>query len=193
SDTSRTKPLERTRRILRLRELPSLAERDALFGRARRQRELYEMVESLGGSAEVAHLTEQLGFSSSLVRGLVDRGLAEIDETVVVRDPFAELPRVAPPALSPTSAQADAIRRILAPDATGQPFLLLGITGSGKTLVYIEVLKEIVLRQGRGAIVLVPEIALTPQTVSRFRAHFGDTIAVLHSALSDGERYDAWQ
>src|SRR5690606_15336233 len=64
--------------------------------------------------------------------------------------------------------------------------------GSGKTLVYIELLREVVERQGRGAIVLVPEIALTPQTVARFRAEFGDIVAVLHSALSDGERYDAW-
>src|SRR5690606_20777186 len=66
------------------------------------------------------------------------------------------------------------------------------VTGSGKTLVYIELLEE-VLRQGRGAIVLVPEIALTPQTVARFRSAFGDVVAVLHSALSDGERYDAWR
>ncbi|MBX6365369.1 MAG: primosomal protein N', partial [Gemmatimonadetes bacterium] len=73
------------------------------------------------------------------------------------------------------------------------PFLLRGVTGSGKTLVYIELLREVVERQGRGAIVLVPEIALTPQTVARFRAHFGDAVAVLHSALSDGERYDAWR
>src|SRR5690606_42134068 len=74
-----------------------------------------------------------------------------------------------------------------------RPFLLLGVTGSGKSLVYIELLREVVERQGRGAIVLVPEIALTPQTVARFRAHFGDRVAVLHSALSDGERYDAWR
>ena len=58
--------------------------------------------------------------------------------------------------------------------------------------MYIELLKT-ALEQGRGAVVLVPEIALTPQTVSRFRAHFGDEVAVLHSALSDGERYDAWR
>ncbi|HUE96287.1 MAG TPA: primosomal protein N', partial [Longimicrobiaceae bacterium] len=72
-------------------------------------------------------------------------------------------------------------------------FLLRGVTGSGKTLVYIELLREIVERQGRSAIVLVPEIALTPQTVGRFRGVFGDRVAVLHSALSDGERYDEWR
>ena len=89
--------------------------------------------------------------------------------------------------LSPSAGSAQA------PLEPIPPFLLRGVTGSGKTLVYIELLKEVVERQGRGAIVLVPEIALTPQTVSRFRAHFGDAVAVLHSALSDGERYDAWR
>src|ERR687893_716117 len=74
----------------------------------------------------------------------------------------------------------------------GEAFLLHGVTGSGKTLVYIELLRHVVEGRGRSAIVLVPEIALTPQTVDRFRAVFGDRIAVLHSALSDGERYDAW-
>src|SRR5690606_32506975 len=88
----------------------------------------------------------------------------------------------------------EALTRAAQPDpAGGATFLLRGVTGSGKTQVYIELLREVVERQGRGAIVLVPEIALTPQTVSRFRAHFGDSVAVLHSALSDGERYDAWR
>jgi primosomal protein N' (replication factor Y) len=70
--------------------------------------------------------------------------------------------------------------------------LLLGVTGSGKTLVYLEYLRRLV-DAGRSAIVLVPEIGLTPQTVARFRGVFGDRVAVLHSGLSDGERYDAWR
>ncbi|MGH7481479.1 MAG: replication restart helicase PriA, partial [Longimicrobiales bacterium] len=99
--------------------------------------------------------------------------------------------------LRPTPAQASVIAGLRAAAArredAARPFLLRGVTGSGKTLVYIELLRDVVLGRGRGAIVLVPEIALTPQTVARFRAHFGDTIAVLHSGLSDGERYDAWR
>src|SRR5207237_10093457 len=63
---------------------------------------------------------------------------------------------------------------------------------SGKTLVYLEFLKRVLEERKQTAIVLVPEIALTPQTVDRFRGVFGDDVAVLHSALSDGERYDAW-
>jgi len=78
-----------------------------------------------------------------------------------------------------------------APDAPPKPILLFGVTGSGKTEVYLQAIAR-ALEQGRGAIVLVPEIALTPQTVQRFAARFGGRIAVLHSALSDGERFDEW-
>ena len=70
--------------------------------------------------------------------------------------------------------------------------LIQGVTGSGKTLVYLEVLRAVVA-SGRGAILLVPEIALTPQTVARVRGVFGDQVAVLHSGLSHGERADAWR
>jgi primosomal protein N'' len=115
-----------------------------------------------------------------------------IGEEEVERDPF--LTRAAPPLpadVIPTAAQTAAIAA-LAAGKPGDVFLLYGITGSGKTLVYIELLRRVVLEQNKTAIVLVPEIALTPQTVDRFRAVFGDQIAVLHSGLSDGERYDAW-
>ena len=113
-----------------------------------------------------------------------------IDE-VVERDPFATRASLATDDHPPTPAQRAAIDALLsAPPGTVS--LLHGVTGSGKTLVYIELLREIVDRRGQSAIVLVPEIALTPQTVGRFRAVFGDRVAVLHSGLSDGERYDAW-
>jgi primosomal protein N' (replication factor Y) len=92
---------------------------------------------------------------------------------------------------APTPDQQRAIDA-LAAGRPGEVFLLHGITGSGKTLVYIELLERVVRDRGQTAIVLVPEIALTPQTVDRFRLVFGDAVAVLHSSLSDGERYDAW-
>jgi primosomal protein N' (replication factor Y) (superfamily II helicase) len=196
SDTGRNSPPERTRRVLRLTvELPTLTARDEAFGRALRQRECYEAIEAMGGRADTVHLAQTLGFSAGVLRGLVDRGLAEIRMERTDRDPFAEIVAGPPVRHALTNAQSAALDPLLAAARSGadKPFLLYGVTGSGKTLVYIELLREVVERQGRGAIVLVPEIALTPQTVSRFRAEFGDVVAVLHSALSDGERYDAWR
>ncbi|HSC30186.1 MAG TPA: primosomal protein N' [Gemmatimonadaceae bacterium] len=186
------RPAQRTERILVLRrDLPTLQERHEMFARARRQRELFEVLESLGGHAAVAHITGQLGFSAAVVKALVSRELASIESTVVARDPFAARRVPAPTRHAPSEAQGTAIDAIVAAQP-GETVLLHGVTGSGKTLVYIELLREVVDRRGRSAIVLVPEIALTPQTVDRFRAVFGDRVAVLHSALGDGERYDAW-
>jgi primosomal protein N' (replication factor Y) (superfamily II helicase) len=184
----------KTRRVARVtRELPTLTLRDELFGRAHRQRECYEFLEAAGGAAPVAHLVEQ-GFTHAVLRGLVARGVAEVVDEEVERDPFAAIPAVEPTPPPLTPAQTRVLDPLLdAARNEGGTFLLRGVTGSGKTRVYIELLEEVVRRQGRGAIVLVPEIALTPQTVARFRARFGDDVAVLHSALSDGERYDAWR
>lgn len=184
----------KTRRVLRLtRELPTLTLRDDVFGRAHRQRECYEFVEAAGGTAAIAHLGEQ-GFSRGVLSGLVDRGVAALVDEEVERDPFAAIPPSPSPAEPLTAAQKGVLGPLLsATRADGGTFLLRGVTGSGKTRVYIELLDEVVRRQGRGAIVLVPEIALTPQTVDRFRSRFGDDVAVLHSALSEGERYDAWR
>jgi primosomal protein N' (replication factor Y) (superfamily II helicase) len=184
-------PAPKIQRLARLaRDLPSLLEREQLFARAKRQREVFELIESLGGRTPIAHLTKQLGVSSSVLRALVKRGIVAIDEDVVERDPFAvRAPDRARHA--PTPKQAAAIDALSA-GKPGDVFLLHGVTGSGKTLVYVEFLKRIIDERGQTAIVLVPEIALTPQTVDRFRAAFGDRVAVLHSALSDGERSDAW-
>ncbi len=192
----RVEPAVRTRRVLRLTtELPSLTAREAAFGRARRQRECYETIEAAGGAAEASHLTGALGFSGSVLRGLVERGLARIEEEEIARDPYAGIRTGPAPVFEPTPQQRAVVAELLRMAAEPEPgtALLRGVTGSGKTLVYIELLREVVERQGRSAIVLVPEIALTPQTVGRFKAVFGDRVAVLHSALSDGERFDEWR
>ncbi len=187
-------PAIKTRRVVRvIRTLESLGARDEAFGRAGRQREAYELLEASGGAAELAHLTTGEGFSRGVIRGLEEKGLVALLDVEELRDPFAELPVAPPPSLVPTAHQRAAVDALVrALDAPERPFLLQGVTGSGKTLVYIELLRE-ALARGRSAIVLVPEIALTPQTSGRFRAHFGDRVAVLHSGLSDGERYDAWR
>jgi primosomal protein N' (replication factor Y) len=189
-------PPVRTQQVVRIKEWVSdLARRDEVFGRARRQREAYETLESAGGSAELSHLVRQGGFSRSVIQGLQSKGLVFVEDSEVFRDPFRGEAPGAPPDLTPTPRQAQALRELFRAldDPRPAPVLLHGITGSGKTLVYIELLKEVVLNRNQGAIVLVPEISLTPQTVARFRAHFPEDVAVLHSALSDGERYDQWR
>jgi primosomal protein N' (replication factor Y) len=187
-DTGAAQLTERTLSLVA--ERPTLIERDALFKRRPRQRELYEALESLGGSSPVRHLAQQLGFGDGVVRALVKQGLARIGQAELLRDPFAGFPATVPPSrLTPAQARAVSVIEEL---GSGRGALLFGVTGSGKTLVYMEAVRR-VLAGGRGAIVLVPEIGLTPQTVSRFRGAFGDDIAVLHSGLSDGERADAWR
>jgi len=132
------------------------------------------------------------------LRRLAGRGLVAMERRELRRRP--RLARVGarspqPPPLTP--AQQAALRRLgeaLRDPGTGPPkrFLLHGVTGSGKTEVYLQAAAE-TLSRGRSTIVLVPEIALTPQTVGRFQERFGDTVAVLHSQLGSGERYDEWR
>ena len=187
-------PSVKTRKVVRIvRQLEDLVERERVFGRAARQREAFQLLEASGGEADLAHLLTGEGFSRGVVGGLEEKGLVELVNEEEMRDPFADMMPSAPQALDPTEYQRTALERLIAAlDEPSAPFLLQGITGSGKTLVYIELIRA-ALARGRTAIVLVPEIALTPQTASRFRAHFGDQVAVLHSGLSDGERYDAWR
>ncbi len=183
-------PGEAAERVLVLTgRVESLLERERVFKRAPRRRVAYEAVEALGGSAPIRHLTDQLKLSGGVLDGLVTQGLARIDRVTETRDPFAGLSSPPPPALTEDQ------RRIVAAiegAASGTPVLIHGATGSGKTLVYLDLLRGVVA-SGHGAIVLVPEIALTPQTVARVRGVFGDQVAVLHSGLSDGERADAWR
>ncbi|HEX7596264.1 MAG TPA: primosomal protein N', partial [Gemmatimonadaceae bacterium] len=186
------RPARKKRRVVSLgATIPTLLQRDKTFARAKQQRAVFELIESLGGKTSVENLSAQLDFSPSVLKSLEKSGLVVIDEEEVERDPFALRGGISATRLDPTPAQRRAIDT-MANAKKGDVFLLHGITGSGKTLVYIELLRHIVDERGQTAIVLVPEIALTPQTVDRFRAAFGDKIAVLHSALSEGERYDAW-
>jgi primosomal protein N' (replication factor Y) len=183
-------PAEAGERVLVLTQrVESLLERERVWKRAPKRRAAYEAVEALGGSAPLAHLVERLKLSASALDGLVRQGLARVDRLTETRDPFSGLSSPPPPTLTP-----DQQRVVAAIAATAQdtPVLIHGVTGSGKTLVYLDLLRNVVA-SGAGAIVLVPEIALTPQTVARVRGVFGDHVAVLHSGLSDGERADAWR
>lgn len=165
----------------------------ALRRRAPKQAACVERLRDLGGRASSRDLAAD-GINANVLRRLVERQVLRLDDEEVVRDPYAFHDDQPPDDADPTADQASALN-LLTPDVKEQRFrvhLLHGVTGSGKTLVYIRAVAE-ALDAGRGAIVLIPEIALTPQTVRRFRAHFGDDVAVLHSALSSGERYDAWR
>ncbi|HEY7935136.1 MAG TPA: primosomal protein N' [Solirubrobacteraceae bacterium] len=132
---------------------------------------------------------------AAALRRLADRGLVELERRAVPRRP-THLPvgvqsAQAPRLTGEQQAVVDELSGVLE-QRTSARRLLHGITGSGKTEIYLRLTDE-TLRQGRGAIVLVPEIALTPQIVGRFIQRFGDTVAVLHSRLSMGERHDEWR
>ncbi len=146
------------------------------------------------GEAQISALEKQFGNARAAVKKLVALGLAETFEREAERDPFFAEPLerdVAPELTEAQARAADAIRAAIGAHETAG-FLLFGITGSGKTEVYLSAI-EACLAEGRGALMMVPEIALTPQLVARFRARFGDGLAVLHSALSDGDRHAMWR
>jgi primosomal protein N' (replication factor Y) len=167
-----------------------LVERDTHFGRAKAQRAIYEALEHAGGRLAVTELLERTGVTPGPLHRLVEAGLVMIEDVDTLRDPFAGRTGTPPPRHL-SSAQQAALTA-LATVPPGDEALLFGVTGSGKTAVYLEWIRR-QLETGHGAILLVPEIALTPQTVDRVRGAFGDTVAVLHSGLSDNERADAWR
>ena len=149
-----------------------------------------------GGPLSVAALTRATGAGHATVRALEGRGLVAIERSELRRRP--DLSGVGARACGGaplTAAQAAALRGVIARMDAGpeddRRVLLHGVTGSGKTEVYLQAVAE-TLNRGRSAIVLVPEIALTPQTAARFEQRFGDAVAVLHSKLAAGERRDEW-
>ena len=135
-----------------------------------------------------------LGISSSVIKSLVDKGILSESMQEVYRDPYQDRIFEHTEPLQLTEEQSVAIKPILQTieEKRHDVFLLYGITGSGKTEVYMQSIQK-VLEEGREGIVLVPEISLTPQMVNRFKGRFGDEVAVLHSGLSIGEKYDEWR
>ena len=158
------------------------------------------------GELRVAELTAEFGAVSSPLKALEKQGVVRIEHRRRMRGmaegsagsaPSADsaaVPSFTPSPKPPlTRGQADALAAIDAARSrgAGEVVLVDGVTGSGKTEVYLQAIER-TLAEGRRAIVLVPEISLTPQTVARFRGRFGDAVAVMHSRMSDGERYDQW-
>lgn len=146
-----------------------------------------------GGWMSQKELGYMTGVGDAALRDMVKRGLLRVRYEERLRTPdFSEVERAAPPVLSAAQQQVyEGMAALLDEDAP-RAALLFGVTGSGKTAVYLKLIER-ALAQGRGALVLVPEIGLTPQVIRRFAAQFGDKIAVMHSALSVGERYDSFK
>jgi len=147
---------------------------------------------AVGGRVPMAELAHAIPGARVTVRKLVERELVALEEEV--REPGVRvgLSQSRPAQLTPEQAVASEVLEGALATGGFQPFLLHGVTGSGKTEVYLRAAEE-ALARGRGVLILVPEIALTPQLVGRFRSRFGAQVAVLHSALKDRERLRAWQ
>src|SRR5882724_4091443 len=187
------------RERLFVRALPVAGELPKL---AKRQRQIWNIIEERR-EMPLQELLELAETTASTIRRLEDKGLVEIANQISERDPYAREQILPTQPLPVNAAQANALEKIKAAmnaehsnAPSSKTFLLHGVTGSGKTEVYLQAIAH-ALEQGKGAIVLVPEISLTPQTVERFKARFSSgpqktLVAVLHSHLSGGERHDEW-
>lgn len=165
----------------------------AAAGRAPRQRALLEWLADLGRPAYLAEARSAVGCSPSVVRALEAKGLVSRFTQRPARRPRWQLPQRTAP-IEPTAEQAAAVAAVRAAIERGgfAPFLLEGVTGSGKTEVYLRCL-EAVLDRGGSGLVLVPEIGLTPAASGAVEARFGSQAAVLHSAQSEGDRWREWR
>lgn len=157
------------------------------------------------GELRVAELSLEYSGIGSVLKNLESKGVVKMESRRRLRGTQWAQPAAgadvayaqvgfeptAKPALTPGQADAVAAIQRACDSPEGRVVLVDGVTGSGKTEVYLQAIEH-VLRRGQSAIVLVPEISLTPQTMARFRGRFGDMVAVLHSRMSDGERYDQW-
>jgi len=164
----------------------------SLGRRAPMQKEILNLLRNIGG-ATMQELCYFTGTTSATVNTLAARGIVELSEVEVFRRPkLSKGKKKEKIIFNDEQALAYESLKIKLEAGSASCSLLYGVTGSGKTLVYIKLIER-AIEMGKGAIMLVPEIALTPQMVERFYSYFGDKIAILHSALSIGERFDEWK
>lgn len=162
---------------------------------AKKQKILLEAILSMNGSAfTLKEYKEMFDISPQTVRTGVEKGWLKVAEREIFRDPYKEKSSERTEAFPLSKEQAEAFETMnqSLKEEKHEVFLLKGVTGSGKTEVYLQLIAE-VLKKGKSALMLVPEIALTPQMVHHFKGRFGERVAVMHSALSAGEKYDEWR
>ncbi len=158
-----------------------------------KQKQLLAVLTDLG-CCSVKELCYFTGLTQVVISGLCKKGLAEIFDQEYYRNPYSKAESVAEKPKELTKEQSQAFEKLMAEynSPQGVTSLLYGVTGSGKTQVFLKMCDEVV-KMGRGVIVMVPEIALTPQTLGIFHRRFGDKVAVFHSAMSQGQRLDEWK
>ena len=191
-DRVRKKKLKHIKSLLNHQTLTK--EIQGLSLQAKGQKQVLEYFLDRSVSVELKTLLSDTGVSQASVKALVKKGILSEEYIEVYRDPYAEREFKRQGPLPLTAHQEEAIIPILSSieEERHEVFLLYGVTGSGKTEIYLQSIQK-VLDKGEEAIVLVPEIALTPQMVKRFKERFGDLVAVMHSGLSAGEKYDEWR
>jgi len=162
--------------------------------RAKKQKEVIQFFIENEGEHPLAEVLATCQTTRSTLQPLIDQGCMELYTIEEYRDPYKQKEFESTSALPLTSEQQHAFQMIThaVKNEESRTFLLHGVTGSGKTEIYLQSI-SFVLEQGKEAIVLVPEISLTPQMVERFKGRFGDQVAVIHSRLATGERYDEWR
>lgn len=188
-------PRARPKQVRTVQLVPAADVEAALKGlRSGVYRDVVRFLQMEGGPVDVSWVYAETGCERRHLDMLARRGLVAFDTEAAWRDPLAGqvfVPTTPPPLTVDQQAAWAPIESAIC-NLRSAIFLLHGVTGSGKTEIYLRAVAE-VLRQGRRALVLVPEISLTPQTVARFAARFPGRVAVLHSALTEGERYDVWR
>ena len=160
---------------------------------AKKQKELLLCLSELSQEEPIAYFKNK-GISTAVLNQGKEKGWLKFIESERYRDPYKDRVFDQTAALELNAEQKNAVEQIITAgqQQKDQVFLLEGITGSGKTEVYLQAIAD-VLSENKTAIMLVPEIALTPQMVERFKGRFGESVAVLHSGLSQGEKYDEWR